>query len=164
VKENGRVIRVKLTTPSLPEDLSLNIDGNSVSGTLINTGVPHFVVFTDNIDRVKVVEEGRKIRFHERFKPRGTNVNFAQVVGDGSLKIRTYERGVESETLACGTGATACALIAWTKGLIRSKPVEVKTRGGEVLWVDFDPEGREVFLEGRTVRVFDGFLSEEIFS
>ena len=153
---SGKIVKVQLTRPfgwvmdAVLEDLGVNY-------CFVNTGVPHVVVFVDDIETVDVEGLGRKIRFHKAFAPAGTNVNFA-AVSRGRLYVRTYERGVEAETLACGTGATACALVAVRKGLL-SSPVEVVTRSGEVLRVY--SEGEDVFLEGGTRWVYDGVMKEE---
>ena len=94
-------------------------------------------IYSDDIENVDVKEVGNGIRFHEVFAPSGTNVNFVEKVGEHDLKIRTYERGVEDETLACGTGTVASALLSSYKNLVKP-PVKVETRGGEILKVDFD--------------------------
>ena len=105
-------------------------------------------------------EVGNGIRFHDVFAPSGTNVNFVEKIGDHDLKIRTYERGVEDETLACGTGTVASALLSSYKNLVKP-PVKVETRGGEILKVDFDPaNGSDVYLEGLTRIGFEGTLGE----
>ena len=163
VMESGRRVRVQLPPPGEPEDKILPIEEGSVEGTFINTGVPHFVVVVEDLGAVNVRELGRRIRFHEEFRPAGTNVNFVARLDEGSVSIRTYERGVESETLACGTGATAAALVSHLKGLTLRKPVNVLTRSGEVLRIDFSDDLREVFLEGSVCKVYEGFLSREIF-
>ncbi len=151
----GRRVKVQLTPPfgwreGRLEDLGVDYH-------FVNTGVPHVVVLVGDVESVDVEALGRRIRFHEEFAPAGANVNFASLSGD-HLVIRTYERGVEAETLACGTGATACALVAARKGLV-SPPVRVKTRGGEELVVHVENEN--VFLEGLTRWVYDGLLKEE---
>jgi diaminopimelate epimerase len=105
------------------------------------------------------------MRYHKAFAPRGTNVNFASAK-DGELHVRTYERGVEGETLACGSGSVAAAILAARKGLV-SSPVQVRTRGGELLTIHFDlaKEGfGAVFLEGDTSWTFDGKLAPEAWS
>jgi diaminopimelate epimerase len=152
-----RSVKVKL---SKPKDLKQNIKVCGLTGHFINTGVPHFVVFTDRVDLVNVKELGRKIRNDELFKPNGTNVNFAEVRLDRVL-VRTYERGVEDETLACGTGSVASALIA-AKVFNLPSPVTVETRSGELLKVYFDENFEEVFLEGETIYVYDGELKREL--
>jgi diaminopimelate epimerase len=128
----------------------------------INTGVPHAVVFVDS-DNSPVVEWGRSIRYHQQFEPAGTNANFVRVTADGDLHVRTYERGVESETMACGTGAVASVLIAADKGLV-SSPTYVTTGGGEQLVVQFGKVNNnftEVYLQGAARIVFEGTLLPE---
>ncbi len=164
VLNGGRRVRVRLTPPSEPVEKTLPINGEEVKGVFINTGVPHFVVPTKNLHKIDVKRLGRAIRLHEEFKPKGTNVNFIEVIGKNAIEIRTYERGVEAETLACGTGATAGAIVAYLKGLVSQKPVEVYTKGGEILKIDFREDLREVFLEGTVYKVYEGILLYEIFS
>jgi len=147
--------------------VQLNISGNVklnikipvgktiVTGHFINTGVPHVVIFTDNIEKIEIEKNGPLIRYHKIFAPEGTNVNWVQVIGNNSLKIRTYERGVEGETLSCGTGSVAGALISHSLGKTVS-PVRVLTRSGETLHVYFDPEFRKIYLEGKTLLAFKG--------
>ena len=110
-----------------------------------------------------MVDEGRMLRYHDLFSPAGTNANFIRVLGSDLLEIRTYERGVEDETLACGTGAMASALVSSVRGMVTS-PVKVKTRGGEELKIHFEKEDRvfkRVWLEGSTTLVFQAHLHEE---
>ncbi len=164
VLEEGRKVRVQLTPPSEPTEKILDVNGKWVEGVFIDTGVPHTVVPVKDIDSVDVVELGRVIRFHEEFQPKGTNVNFIQPIGKSRIRIRTYERGVEAETLACGTGATASAIVAYMKGLVKERPVEVVTKSGEILRIYFNERFDEVFLEGSVYKVYDGFLTLEIFS
>lgn len=127
----------------------------------LNTGVPHAVIFVDSaeeLERLDVAGLGRAVRFHERFAPAGTNVNFVTVLDSNRLRVRTYERGVEAETLACGTGVTACALAHHLRAGCGS-PVNVETRGGDVLGVRFEASGCEftqVFLRGPAEFVFRG--------
>ncbi|RLJ70495.1 diaminopimelate epimerase [Hydrogenivirga caldilitoris] len=163
VLEDGKRVKVQLTPPSEPVDKTLLVDGRELKGVFINTGVPHFVVPVDNLEGTDVRGLGRAIRFHEEFQPKGTNVNFIEPVSADTIKVRTYERGVESETLACGTGATAGAIVAYIKGLVSKKPVKVVTRSEELLIIDFDKELKEVFLNGSVYKVFEGTLSYEIF-
>lgn len=123
---------------------------------LINTGVPHYIKFVSNIENTHVLEEGRKIRNSEAFKATGINVDFCQISHD-QLLVRTYERGVEDETLSCGTGVTAASIAAYISDKI-SSPVMVKTPGGE-LKVSFEPDGKafkNVFLSGAVSKVFQG--------
>ncbi len=124
----------------------------------MNTGSPHYIVFTEHVPEMDVVVEGKAIRYNARFAKEGTNVNFVDSNKDGII-VRTYERGVEDETLSCGTGVTACALAASIKGLATTKDkCIVKTRGGN-LSVHFKKEGNDftnVWLEGPATYVFKG--------
>jgi diaminopimelate epimerase len=129
----------------------------------INTGVPHVVVRVQNLSNHPVVEQGRVIRYHTLFAPEGTNANFAKMTGPHQMEIRTYERGVEDETLACGTGAIASSLVGALRGMV-SSPVHVKTRGGEELTICFEKKADsfdKVYLEGNTSIVYQGHLHEE---
>lgn len=130
----------------------------------INTGVPHVICFTPDLDEIDVQGIGRQIRFHEEFQPAGANVNFVNVVDENTIAIRTYERGVEDETLACGTGSVAGAIIASLREGVKS-PVCVRTRGGESLNVYFKsaPDGmRDVFLEGEAKIIYEGLIREAL--
>jgi len=163
---SGRRVKLQMIKPfGLKLDFSVQIDGNSHSLHFINTGVPHVIHFVSAASQVEVKDLGRKIRFHAHFQPAGTNANFAQVIDRKSIKIRTYERGVEDETLACGTGAVASALISAAKGFVDS-PVAVETSGGEILNIHFQKKGDgfdPVFLEGDTRLVYEGDLWEEAY-
>jgi len=117
-------------------DIDLEIDGQIYHVHHTNTGVPHAVMFVENVEGVDVISLGRKVRFHPRFQPKGANANFVHVTGKNTISARIYERGVEDETLASGTGCAACAVItSLVKGL--TSPIRVRTRGGTVLTVDF---------------------------
>lgn len=127
----------------------------------LHTGSPHVVLFTDDAEAVDVVGNGRTIRYADAFRPGGTNVNFAQVLGENSLFVRTYERGVEDETYSCGTGVTAAALAAHRQfGM--TGPVAIRTLGGD-LRISFNsvPDGSftNVYLIGPAKRVFAGELT-----
>lgn len=126
--------------------------------TFLDTGSPHVVRFVDELESLDVVAEGRAIRYDERFAPGGTNVNFAQVLDDHTLFVRTYERGVEDETYSCGTGVTAVALVAHGQ-LTMPDPVFIQTLGGN-LRVSFaaQPDGgfTNIYLIGPAKRVFTG--------
>lgn len=156
-KVKRRDVKVKLTKPY---DLRLNLTVEGIKGHFINTGVPHFVAFVDRLEDVNVKDVGRRIRFSELFKPIGTNVNFVEVKLD-KIFVRTYERGVEDETLACGTGSVASALISAKVFNVKS-PIEVVVRSGERLKVYFDEEMENVYLEGPTTWVYDGVLRREL--
>jgi diaminopimelate epimerase len=151
----------------VPTDLRRNIDltfkTGWISADYINTGVPHVVIMVDNLEDHPVVDQGRFVRNHTMFSPAGTNANFMDVKGADYIKTRTYERGVEDETLACGTGAMASVLIANVNGLV-SSPVKVATRGGEELKIHFNKDGDSfdrVWLEGSTSIIYQGTLNEE---
>ena len=163
---SGRQVKLQMVQPkALLLDLDLPIDGQVHRVHSINTGVPHAVKIVGQAGSVPVKDLGRKIRFHSRFQPAGTNADFVQPVDRRRLKVRTYERGVEDETLACGTGAVASALIAAKLELVDS-PVEVETTGGEILKIYFQLSGEgfcRVFLEGDTRLVYEGDLFEEAY-
>ncbi|MCX8117058.1 MAG: diaminopimelate epimerase [Desulfobacterota bacterium] len=162
---DGKRVKLEMTRPhSLKLDEPLRVDGQSLTLSSLNTGVPHAVMFVEDIETIDVLRLGRAIRNHPRYAPSGTNVNFVRLEGEGLL-IRTYERGVEDETLACGTGTVASALVAAFKGLV-SSPVRVRTRGGEILTVHFEKEGEEVkrvFFEGDVHVIFEGEMWEEAY-
>ncbi|MCW5198270.1 diaminopimelate epimerase [Desulfobulbus sp. F3] len=167
---SGSEVAAKMTEP---RDLRLHqtITVNNAPLTLhsLNTGVPHAVVFVDNIEDADVRALGRAIRYHAAFQPAGTNVNFVQKRGD-AFKVRTYERGVEDETLACGTGSAASAIIAVLLGQAES-PVEIITSGNDRLTILFSlPEHKaggtapivyNVFLKGPAHAVYQGELTAE---
>ena len=124
----------------------------------LNTGVPHAVVFVPDADQAMVQQLGAELRYHAHFKPRGTNVNFAQVKGSNFIRVRTYERGVEGETLACGTGVSAAAMISAKVHGFQS-PVRVQVQGGDLLEVAFreaDGNFTDVRLTGPATFVFTG--------
>jgi diaminopimelate epimerase len=138
-----------------------NVNASSKWGTdeIINTGSPHLVRFVSDTDGLDVVKEGRALRFHPDFQPSGLNVNFVKVIGS-SLFVRTYERGVEDETLSCGTGVTASALAFAKRQGLNGGTVHVETPGGNLM-VHFTlvPGGfAEIWLEGPAVKVFEGYI------
>lgn len=156
--ENGQ-FTIRLTPMhDLRLDQTLSTDQGSFTYHFMNTGVEHVVKFVDDVSSVNIVPEGSTIRYHEDFAPKGTNANFAQIQDDGIIKVRTYERGVEGETLACGTGVTAVAIAANLKGLAEA-PVQLLVAGGDVLTIGFDREGDSVTnitLTGPAKNVFTG--------
>ena len=154
-------VRADITPPLVrlhlpPEkDWRLNIavtrEGQPMTLHFVNTGVPHAVVLVDDLSAVDLPDLGSYIRRHPLFDPAGTNADFIQVSGPDSLAIRTYERGVEAETLACGTGIVAAAWVADKLGLVRA-PVRVTTAGGDILEVGLSP----LVLTGPAEHVFQG--------
>ncbi len=151
---------------SEPHDLrgpaDLEVDGSGTSRVhFLNTGVPHAVVFVEDVEAVDIARAGASLRWHPAFAPKGTNANFAQVVSPGSLILRTFERGVEGETLACGTGVCATAILHHL-ATGASTPVSVRVRGGDTLMVGFEvsPSGtvQNVTLTGPADFVFDGTI------
>jgi len=162
---SGRRVKLQITPPEgLAVDRALSLAGKKYVYSFLDTGVPHAVLFVSDLERVDVAGVGRGIRRHKAFAPRGTNVNFVQP-RDGALWVRTYERGVEGETLACGTGAVASAILAAVRGLAEA-PVPVRTRGGEMLTIHFEAGKRDfgkVYLEGDTSWSCDGKIFEEAY-
>jgi diaminopimelate epimerase len=158
------VVKLRLTDPhSLVIDDQIRIEDRKLFVNSINTGVPHVVHFVRDVNDFDVFATGRAIRWHEHYRPSGTNANFASVVDGHTLKVRTYERGVEDETLACGTGSVASALVAARKGLVES-PVDVLVHSGEQLRIHFSPTAggfEKVYLEGKAKVVYQGQLWDE---
>ncbi len=147
----GKTIRLNLTDPS---DWRMGLDvGLEQPVDFVNTGVEHAVVRVDDLDGLDLQTLGSQIRHHELFAPEGTNANFVKVEADGTLSLRTYERGVEAETLACGTGATAAALVSARQGWV-DLPVAVHCAGGYDLAVDSGAGGTT--LSGGAEYVFEG--------
>lgn len=157
----GDRVTVNLTAPhGLRLREAVPTSAGPVETSSLNTGVPHAVVFVPDADQAMVAERGRELRFHPHFGPRGTNVNFVQVRGPGFIRVRTYERGVEGETLACGTGVSASAMIAARIHGFAS-PVRVQVQGGDELRVAFtekDGAFADVRLNGPATFVFDGAI------
>jgi diaminopimelate epimerase len=160
------IVKLRLTDPfDLKTEEELLIDGQRHVVDSINTGVPHVVYFVEDVASFDVFDVGRKTRYHDHYQPRGTNANFVEPVDRHTLKVRTYERGVEDETLACGTGSVASALVASWKGLVDG-PVDIRVKSGETLRIYFErtPHGFEkVYLEGKAKVVCEGSLWEEAY-
>lgn len=131
------------------------------SAVFLNTGSPHHTIFVDDVASLDIKDLGSKIRFSEEYRPAGgTNVNFVQSINDSRFKVRTYERGVEDETLSCGTGVTAVAIASYATGKTGSTAVTLETPGGELL-VTFEPtnEGfKNIWLSGPAKMVFKGII------
>jgi diaminopimelate epimerase len=161
----GRTVKLQMTPPhGLALAKSLTLSGRKITYSFLDTGVPHAVLFVPDLEKIDLMGTGRGIRTHRVFAPRGTNVNFVRVK-DGTVWVRTYERGVEGETLACGTGAVAAGILSAVHGTVRP-PVPVRTRGGEILTIHFDPDQEgfgEVYLEGGTSWSCDGVIFQEAY-
>lgn len=173
----GRNVTVRLTdVKDLKWDLKLGIGNDLVFNAFFaNSGVPHAVLFADAFRRLPLFEgplrdcpgesvqnAGRAVRYHPVFEPAGTNVDFVEIAGPGHIRVRTYERGVEEETLACGTGAVASAIVASEIMKAGPPPIRVEMAGG-TLWVDFRKKGQvfeSVRLRGAVEWVFRGEIEE----
>jgi diaminopimelate epimerase len=156
---HGDNVRIAMGVPhSLALDIPLAVGGETLRAHFVNTGVPHAVVFVDDLEKVDIVRLGAGIRYHQHFAPKGTNANFVAKLPGGGIALRTYERGVENETLACGTGVTAAALI-FSRLTGAASPVAVQVRGGDTLQVGFERDGdgwKNVTLTGPADFVFEG--------
>ena len=157
-------VKVKMPDPvELRLDYSIDLKNGPVTVCSVNTGVPHVVVMNETVEDINVFELGREIRFHEAFTPAGTNVNFICQQKQGHLAIRTYERGVENETLACGTGSIAAAIIISCKAQWQS-PINLVTSSGESLTIYFKKDGSifsDIFLEGDARIIYSAQLGED---
>ncbi|MCH7963145.1 MAG: diaminopimelate epimerase [Bacteroidetes bacterium] len=163
---NNGLIKFNMKPPeNIEENISLDVAGSGISASFLHTGSPHVVIVVDDIDDVPVIKIGKEIRYSESFAPEGTNVNFIETTGK-EIFIRTYERGVEDETYACGTGAVAAAIIGNIKFGIKP-PVSLHTKGGDELVVSFMVDGsdyKSVSLTGPVKDVFKGEISINLFS
>jgi diaminopimelate epimerase len=158
---NGENVKIKFTDPKdIKLDICLKINNRSLKVNFINTGVPHTVIFVEGLDEIDVFNIGREIRNHKKFRPAGTNVDFVEVLNNHAIKIRTYERGVEDETLACGTGAVGSALITnYELRFTSYEKINVHTKSGEILKVYFQKiknKFTDVWLEGKARAVYSG--------
>jgi diaminopimelate epimerase len=155
----GDLVRIVMSEPrDLRLDDTISADGQGFAVHSVNTGVPHAVVLVDDLDAVNVQQLGSAIRHHAHFAPRGTNANFIHAIDAQTIAIRTYERGVEAETLACGTGVVASAII-FHELTNAEQPIGVRVRGGDLLHVGFEKTGgvyTNVTLTGPADFVFDG--------
>jgi diaminopimelate epimerase len=163
VMEDSGQIKVQLTRAiDLELDMTISKDnGETMQVHFVNTGVPHTVLLTSNLKKIDVKSLGSSIRFNPRFAPQGTNVNFVQIEDREHISLRTYERGVENETYACGTGACASVFVAHALDKCSSH-VSVTTSGGEKLTVHL--ENDDIFLQGDAVIVYTGNLYPEVFN
>jgi diaminopimelate epimerase len=157
--QTGERVKLRMTDPSPVEVINnLDLPGGRRKVYFVNTGVPHAVMVMEKVDLADVAGLGAAIRYHGRFAPEGTNADFIEVMRPGHIRVRTYERGVEGETFACGTGAVASALVAAMASETPS-PVIVHTFGGDELTIHFEgqaPQYTAAYLEGETETAFRG--------
>ena len=157
-------VKIKMTDPmDMKLDYAIPLAHGDQVISSINTGVPHVILETEAVETIDVALKGREIRYHEAFKPQGTNVNFITPMAQDLIVIRTYERGVENETLACGTGAVAAALVSAAK-YGKPSPLHMKTRSSSVLTIHFkrtDDGFSDVYLEGDARVIYKGEIWED---
>lgn len=157
----GQEVQVSMTEPTkLRLGRKLVVAGRKLAVDLLNTGVPHAVLFVRSVRSIDVAKQGRAIRYHSAFAPSGTNVNFVEIGRGNRIHVRTYERGVEGETLACGTGVVAASILSNLRRGLRP-PIQVATRGGDNVRVGFSMENghaRKVTLQGPARIVYRGVL------
>ena len=160
----GDQVKIGIPDPgSIREDIRIEIENTALQIATVTVGVPHAVLWVEDIEKTPVKNLGRKIRNHNIFSPAGTNVNFVRTGEEGGIYIRTYERGVEDETLACGTGAIAGSMV-FARRYEKKSPIRVMTRSGTFLTVHFtEKQGRfyDVFLEGDARVIYRGQMGEE---
>ena len=160
----GQDVKVRMSDPTdIRLNVPLQLEDRMHTVGFANSGVPHVVFFVEDLEETDVFDLGQQTRYHGDFKPAGTNANFIRIQSPGLIDIRTYERGVEDETLACGTGSIASAIIAATLGKVES-PVAVKTASGVALKIHFDVENgeaRNVYLEGDARVIYVGELTTD---
>ena len=137
------------------KEKTLSIENKKIKGYIINSGVPHFVIFVKNINAPDSMNIAKKIRYNKQFAPKGTNVNLVKKENSGKINVRTYERGVEAETQSCGTGAVASAYVS-TKILKLKFPIKVITRGGNLIITE---EKRKIFLSGKVKEIYSGVFN-----
>ena len=161
LRMSGREVQVSMTEPTkLRLGRKLVVAGRKLAVDFLNTGVPHAVLFVRSVRSIDVAKQGRAIRYHSAFAPSGTNVNFVEIGRGNRIHVRTYERGVEGETLACGTGVVAASILSNLRRGLRS-PILVTTRGGDHLRVGFsmvNGQARKVTLQGPARIVYTGVI------
>ncbi len=161
LRTSGQEVQVSMTEPTkLRLGRKLVVAGRKLAVDFLNTGVPHAVLFVRSVRSIDVAKQGRAIRYHSAFAPSGTNVNFVEIGRGNRIHVRTYERGVEGETLACGTGVVASSILSNLRRGLRS-PILVTTRGGDHLRVGFsmvNGQARKVTLQGPARIVYRGVL------
>jgi len=156
----NNLIKVELPACVFKKSARLTINGKIQVCDFLIVGVPHIVILTRKLETIDVTSTGRRIRNLNRFKPSGTNVNFVQHLGKNKIRIRTYERGVENETLACGTGVAAAAAVLYRKKMV-SSPIYAKTRSGETITVQLKRTKDSLipFLVGGVRIVYSGAIT-----
>ena len=161
LRTSGQEVQVSMTEPTkLRLGRKLVVAGRKLAVDFLNTGVPHAVLFVRSVRSIDVAKQGRAIRYHSAFAPSGTNVNFVEIGRGNRIHVRTYERGVEGETLACGTGVVASSILSNLRRGLRS-PILVTTRGGDHLRVGFsmvNGQARKVTLQGPARIVYTGVI------
>ena len=161
LRTSGQEVQVSMTEPTkLRLGRKLVVAGRKLAVDFLNTGVPHAVLFVRSVRSIDVAKQGRAIRYHSAFAPSGTNVNFVEIGRGNRIYVRTYERGVEGETLACGTGVVASSILSNLRRGLRS-PILVTTRGGDHLRVGFsmvNGQARKVTLQGLARIVYTGVI------
>ena len=152
----GNTVTAQLPHPKV---LHWGVTVGEQEAFVVHTGVPHAVIFVEDLDEVPVSTLAPRVRFHPHFGPDGVNVNFVKVGSDGTLRMRTYERGIEGETLACGSGAAAAALVASQRESL-SSPIRVMTKSGETLEFSVREllEGKKIEMQGNASLVFEGCI------
>ena len=152
----GKKVKIKMKIIGKPHlDIKIPVGKETFIGHYIDSGVPHTVIFTEDVERINIEKIGPLIRYHRLFEPRGTNVDFVEILNKRKIKIRTYERGVEAETLSCGTGVVAGAIVSFLLRKV-NPPVEVLTASGDTLKVSFSSDLKDIYLEGKTLISFYG--------
>jgi diaminopimelate epimerase len=154
VERREKLFRVNMGRTTMPSRRNYTVTDKSVEAFFVNTGEPHIIVFVDDVKSVELIKLAQSIRYNKEFARRGVNVNVVQILDDSWIKIRTYERGIEDETLSCGTGATASAVVtSKIHGL--HMPITVETNGGVLI---VESQGDVVYLEGPAEFVYDGVI------
>ncbi|MBM3235726.1 diaminopimelate epimerase [Candidatus Poribacteria bacterium] len=160
----GNNVKVSMSDPTdVRLNFPLRLEDETDEVCFANSGVPHVVFFAEDLENTDVFNLGRETRYHDDFNPAGTNANFVRVRDEHAMDIRTYERGVEDETLACGTGAIASAVVSALLGKV-APPVAMHTAGGYVLTIYFNIEGNtitNVRLEGDARIIYSGELNQD---
>jgi diaminopimelate epimerase len=159
----GETVRLKFVAPKKIElNIAVDLNGETVRGHYVNVGEPHFIHSVQNIRQMNFVPVARRLRYHDAFAPEGANVHFIEHSGRQLLKIRSYERGVEDETLACGSGCVSSAISTFANG-DTDPPVTFEPQSGIPVAVRFDPKNnfQDLYLEGDARMVYSGELTPE---